>query len=221
MIRNLIIQDINNSDISIDTYGDWGLILNNKEIPLPTPKTELVEIEGGDGTIDLSEATGDEVKYKDRINTYTFTLLDKFMDLPSKISQIANRIHGKRFKIFHYDDPDYYYIGRLSINDYKIDKATGSFVLEATCNPYKYKMNKTYVEKTVDGTETITLHNERKRVVPKITTDSTMQLFLDDKNISMSEGTFEYVNLYLNEGETTVTVKGNGTIKFEYQEASL
>ena len=155
------------------------------------------------------------------MNKYTFSLLDKFEDLPNKISVIANKIHGRRFKIFNYDDLNYYYIGRLSINEFKIDRAKGSFVLEATCNPYKYKAEKTFIEKTIAGTETIVLQNERKRVVPKITTDATMQLVFKDRTISLSEGTFEYLNLYLNEGETTVTVTGNGTIQFQYQEASL
>ncbi len=220
IIPQIVLEDIKTGE-TIESYGDWGLILNSKEIPLPSPKTELIENEGGDGTIDLSEATGDEIKYKDRVNKYTFSLLDKFADLPTKISMIANKIHGKRFKIIHYDDLNYYYIGRLSINGFTINKAKGKFTLEATCYPYKYKKSKTYYEATIDGTEDIVLYNERKRTVPTITVSSVMRIRFEDKEISLSAGTYEYLNMYLKEGATNITVTGTGTIKIEWQEASL
>ena len=221
MIRYLILQDLKDESKIINTYEDWGLILGHKTIPLPTAKTELIENEGGDGTIDLTENNNDEVKYNDRVNKYPFTLVNKFADLPEKISMIANKIHGKRFKIFHYDDPDYYFVGRLSVNDFSVNRAKGKFVLEATCKPYKYKKNKTYVEQEVNGISTIKLYNIRKRAIPKITASSNMKLTFNDTIISITEGTHEYLNVYLNEGLTEIIVEGTGTIKFEYQECSM
>ena len=42
----------------IRTERDWGLKLLSIYIPMPKPKTQLVDIPGGDGSIDLTEING-------------------------------------------------------------------------------------------------------------------------------------------------------------------
>lgn len=49
------------------TYDDWGLVLTNKALGLPTPKTSSVDIEGADGVIDTSEVLCGEIKFNNRI----------------------------------------------------------------------------------------------------------------------------------------------------------
>ena len=49
-----------------NSYTDFGLILTSKEIGLPEPKTEIVEIAGANGVIDLTEALTDDIKYNQR-----------------------------------------------------------------------------------------------------------------------------------------------------------
>ena len=44
-----------NANISKHSYIDFGVILIEQNIGLPTPKTYTVNIEGMDGTLDLSE----------------------------------------------------------------------------------------------------------------------------------------------------------------------
>lgn len=220
MERFIKLQEI---DTGIETYTNdkWDIILNSKEIPLPTPKTSFVDIAGGDGTLDLTEAVTGETKYNDRTLKYTFTLKNKFEDLPGKISDIANYIHGKKFKIFNWDDLDYYFVGRLSINEYKIDRNVGSFVIEATCEPYKYKRNITRFEHIIEGQKTIVCPNERKRVVPIITLDREMIIEFNDQTFVFSAGTHEILNIYFEKGFNELKVTGSGTIEIQYLEASL
>lgn len=220
MERFIILQEIGKQD-EIYTNEKWDIILGNKTIGFPTPKTIFVDVPGSDGTLDLTEAVTGETKYNDRTNNYPFTLKDNFNKLPEKMSDIANFIHGKKFKIFHWDDLNHYYIGRLSINEFKIDRAKGSFVVEATCEPYKYKKYVTSYTYTIAGTKKITCPNERKRVVPTITVDSEMEIEFEGNTYVISEGTHEILNIYFDKGIYELNVTGNGTFKIEYQEASL
>lgn len=219
MERYIILEDIATGE-QINTYEKWELILGNKEISMPTPKTNYIDVEGADGSLDLTEATGD-IKYNDRTAKFPFTLKDKFMDLSSKVSEIANDIHGKKFKIFIYDDLDFYYVGRVSINEFKTSKAKGVITLEATLEPYKYKRNITTMIHEINGSKTIVVTNLRKRVVPVIITDSEMQIIQDNKTYVLNAGTHEILNIYFGQGEHELTIKGTGTIQIVYQEAGL
>ena len=42
-------------DDRIHTERDWGLKLLSVYIPMPDPKTQTIDISGGDGSIDLTE----------------------------------------------------------------------------------------------------------------------------------------------------------------------
>lgn len=219
MDRYIILEDIETGE-QINTYERWELILGNKEISIPQAKTNYIDIVGADGSLDLTEATGD-IKYNDRTAKFPFTLKDKFMDLPSKISEIANDIHGRKFKIFIYDDLDFYYVGRVSINEFKTSQAKGIITLEAVVEPYKYKKNISSYAYEINGSETIYGSNLRKRVVPTITVDSEMEIIFKGNKYVVSEGSFEILNIYFEQGDYELNVKGNGTLKITYQEASL
>lgn len=220
MERYIILEDLETGN-RINTYDDWKLILGHKEISMPSPKTNYIDVEGADGTLDLTEAVTGETKYNDRTLKYPFTLLNKFMDLPAKVSEIANCIHGKKFKIYNYDDLDFYYIGRVSINEFKTSQATGTITLEAICEPYKYKRDITTITSEINGLKTILVTNMRKRVIPTITTDSEMQITFNDNTYTISKGTHEFLNICFGSGTHELTITGNGTITLQYQEASI
>lgn len=220
MNRYIILEDIKTGE-RINSFENWGLILGNKEISIPTPKTSYINIEGADGTLDLTEAVTGETKYNDRALKYPFTLKDKFMDLPNKVSEIANYIHGKKFKIFNYDDLDFYYVGRISINGFKTSKATGTITLEAVCEPYKYKRDITSYQSEINGSKTIVVTNLRKRVVPTISTDSEMKITFNDITYVVSSGTHEILNICFEQGSYELLIEGNGTIEIQFQEAQL
>lgn len=67
----------------------------------------------------------------------------------------------------------------------------------------------------------LTLVNDRKRVVPTIKTDSSVTLKYDNVSTSQSAGTYKIMDFSLKRGNTSIAVIGDGTINFNYQEASL
>lgn len=206
---------------SYHSFNSWGLILQSKEIKAPEPKINQIDIEGGDGVLDLTDYFGD-VKYKNRSLSFQFVKPGieqaSFLAL---FSQVQNLLHGKKMQIILDDDSANYYAGRVTINEWKSDKNLGTIAIEVDAEPYKYKLNETVVSMPISGSSTITLANSRKRVVPSITTDAEFTIAFGDYSGVFSAGTFMIPELELEEGNNTVTVTGTGNISFRYQEGGL
>lgn len=219
MERFVILEDYKDSSNIINTL-DFGVILGNIDNPLPTIKTEYIDNPGSDGSIDNTESL-DEIKYNDKTITMPFTMRERFNDIEEVKSKIANFIHGKRFKIYLYKDLDYYYVGRISMQSFAVNKATGTFSLVATCKPYKYKKGISSYTYQINESMEITIFNERKYVVPKITVFSDMIITFENIEYLLSEGIYEIPDIYLKSGKNIFLVSGTGTFTIEFQEASL
>lgn len=202
------------------SYDDFSLILSQKTIGAPSPKVEAIAIPGGDGVLDLSEFFG-EVKYNNRNLSFDFsTIIPQavFLDL---FSRIQNAIHGQKVQIVLDDDPEWYYIGRVTVPEWKAERNIGKLTIECDCEPYKMKLTETAVSKAVSGSASIVLANSRKRVVPVITTNAEMTISFDGYSGTFSAGTFTIPELELHEGNNTVAVTGTGNISFRYREGGL
>lgn len=127
----------------VHSYTDLNLVLSEVNLPPAVPKTVFVDIPGGDGSVDLTEALG-EVKYKSRDGSFTFTAFPSD-DFEVKKRQVSNLLNGKRCKIRLDKDPDYYWIGRCVVDDYASDKNVHTIVVAFTVDPYKLKNDETFV----------------------------------------------------------------------------
>ena len=65
---------INDLSKEINTYDTYGLILSSQEIGLPSVKTKFIDIDGRNGSLDMTEAF-DEVLYGNRTLTFTFNIV--------------------------------------------------------------------------------------------------------------------------------------------------
>lgn len=121
----------------VHSYDDLNLVLSEVSIPPATAKTNFVDIPGGDGSVDLTEALG-EVKFEDRGCKFTFTVFP-YEDFEEKKRKVSNLLNGKRCRIVVDKDPDYYWLGRCSIDEYTSDKNLHKIVVGAVVAPYKLK----------------------------------------------------------------------------------
>lgn len=208
---------------TLHSYRDLGLLLVSKEIGSPPVKENKIDIEGADGSLDLTDFFG-EAKFDNVRHKFDFALSVPPQSYPSIFSQIKNALHGKKMRIILDDDPQFYYFGRLSVSGFTNDRGVGYLSIDADCDPYKYKLSKTKVSQAVSGTQTITLTNGRKRAVPVVTiqTDSSIRITYGSSNIwDLGSGSYTLPELELVEGSNSVPVTGTGTISFEWQEANL
>ena len=204
------------------TYDDWELVLTNKALGLPTPKTSSIDVEGADGTIDTSEVLAGEIKFNNRMLEFEFTMTTPYDEFNELITEIANYLHGKKLKIILDEDSDYYYYGRCQINQWSSDKRIGKIVISCECEPYKYALRDSVVSATINGKTYVKVVGKRMTVTPIIEVSNDMEIIVDGKSNQLYAGIEnEILDLFIKEGVNTLVFNGNGEVKIKYKGGEL
>ena len=199
------------------TYDDWDLVLTNKSLGLPVPKTSSVEVEGADGSIDTSEVLSGEIKFNNRKLEFEFTMTTDYEEYNELITEIANHLHGRKLKITLDEDDDYYYLGRCQINEWSSDKRVGKIVISCDCEPYKYSVRPTTITAKINGTTYVKVVGKRMTVTPIIEVSNDMEIIVDGKSNKLEVNKEnEIFDLFIKEGVNTLTFKGYGEVKITY-----
>lgn len=126
-----------------NTWSSWHLIPTSRPVVNPPEvKTKYVDIPGANGSLDYTEAL-DGVKYGNRTGSWEFMVANGYSDWASLYNEIMSYIHGKLLKVVLLDDPNYYYMGRLSINQWKSDQKYSTITIDYNFNPYKMPLRDT------------------------------------------------------------------------------
>lgn len=201
-----------------NSYDDLNLILSSKTIGSPSTKTESVDIPGADGTLDFTEFFG-EPKYNNRTLTFEFSSIHPDAEQDSNVKNI---LHGQKVKISLSESPGFYFYGRVSVGDWKVEKNIAKLTISCDCEPWRYKTEETIETFSITSSGYITLLNLRRSVVPKITTDADITVAWTGGSASLSVGEDIVIpELILRAGETAIQITGTATVTFKYQEGCL
>ena len=220
------------------SYKDFGLILTSKTVNLPDLKTETQDVPGMDGELDLTDAITDDVKFKNRKLSFTFTAIDPVKQFFIVLSEVTNFLHGKRLSVVMDDDKNFYYEGRCKVNQFKTDKRTATIIIDCDVEPFKTEINSAgepwiwdtfsfvdgiiYVnEVKISRRATINLINRRKIVSPTFTCTSAMTVSFNSSTYSIPKGTTIVLGVRLQVGDNYVTFRGTGTVTIQYKGGSL
>lgn len=208
-----------------NTYADWKLILTEKDTTPPDIKTKYIDIDGFNGSLDASESLTGEITFKDRKVSATFwTDEGNFKTRRARLNQITSLLHGRKVKIIEPDRPDRYYFGRCEITSIKEEPAYLTFKIEATCDPWSYKLEESVRIIPVAFPEEIdvVLYNYgRQTVCPNISVSGNITLDFDGVSTVLTDGNYKVSNIRLKTGSNVVTVSGNGSVMFTYREGDL
>ena len=202
------------------SWDDFALILTSKEIGTPTPKTETIDIPGGDGVLDLTEFFG-ETKYGNRPLSFEFSTIVPQSDFMRLFSKVQNALHGQKMRIVLDDDAEWYYTGRISVSPWKAEKSIGKFTIDCDCEPYKTKVNDTVISVAVTEETTVILQNSKKRVIPTIDITGEINLTFGTNFWALTEGRYDLPAVILEYGDNEITLSGAGTATFTYREGGL
>ena len=121
-----------------NTWGTWHLIPTSKPIvAAPQPKTNYVEIPGRDGAIDFSTFLTGEIVYGQRSGSWEFVQDNGWQPWNVAWLDIFHKLHGKEFYVVLEDDPEFYYSGRLSINEFRSDASNNRITIDYVLDAYK------------------------------------------------------------------------------------
>ena len=209
----------------MDSYDEWGYHLAHKVIGEAEPKYNLVQVPGGVGYIDLTDALG-VIGYNERELELTMKDIADHNEFIRHYSAIQADIHGKRCKITLSEDPDYYWDGRCSVGAMEQDGTACYVTVVAICQPYKLKQSKTVVQDdSLTGEyKEILLSNDTMPTIPTITVQQETAIQYNGATYSINTGTHRLLGIVLGSGGGKIKAKapgGSGSIKIEYQEGAL
>lgn len=205
-----------------NSFDDLNLILTKRIIGAPAPKVLSVDIPCGDGVLDYTEYFG-EVHYENRALRFEFSMITNPKDFIAEYSKITNLLSGRKVKVTLSDDPDYYYQGRIIVNEWESQKRIGRLVIDVDAEPYKYKQCVTLISTVADGKTVISCKNGRKRVQPKFTFSQETTIIFGVYTKVFEAGEHIDDDIIFKEGENIITVipVESGSVTVEYQEGDL
>ena len=180
---------------SINTWDDWHLIPTSRPVfQQGSVKTVYIDIPGGDGQLDLTESLTGYPVFNNREGSLEFIVANGYRrSWAEGFSRFANWLHGKKLRVVLDDDPEYFYEGRFSLNEWKSnnDGTWSNITIDYNLKPYKYSV---YVSTdkwlwdpfnfqtgfaynggdiTVNGETTYVINNDAMHVVPSFIISGT------------------------------------------------
>lgn len=188
----------------VDTYANLGLVLSSKQMTPPEVKRYIVDVPGGDGSIDLTEALTGDVAYSNRSHKFTFSARPP-LDFEALKSRVSNLLHGRRFDYRLSWDPGYTYSGRFSVSSYEESPGVGTIVVSVDADPYKLLETRTYLVNAAGGV-VAALPCGRKSVQATIEVRRNALVSFGGRTWSLAPGTHVIDDLWLRQGTNRVTI---------------
>lgn len=209
-------------------HGLWTLTA--WEFPEPAVEENLVSVPGRvKGPLDLSTVLTDgEPSYGARPLTVTLESSEgNRLARAARISEMVNKLHGRRVDIVLPDHPMHYATGLLNVQTLYNDLAHASVKVAGTCEPWLYAKDETVVllQATTDA-QTVRLRNAGAMpVVPtlEITAEEGASVLLGfgAASVALSAGTYTWPELLLPHGDHVITYSGAGAVAIKYREAVI
>lgn len=137
-------NDETNPDPRKDTWSTWKLIPSARPYFAPPPvKGNLIDVPGGNGSINLSTVLTGYPIYSDRTGSFQFDIMNTNVDSRGSkywseiYSELMEFFHGKELVAILNDDRAFYYKGVLTIGDYSPDKVNSKITINYDVYPYK------------------------------------------------------------------------------------
>lgn len=215
-----------------NTWDDWHLIPTSRPVFNPPPvKTNLIEIPGGDGVLDLTTALAGRPLYRNRTGSIEFFVDNDFQDWTVLYSEIMIYLHGQKLRAILEDDPNFYYEGRFAVNVWKSNKERSSITIDYDVNPYKKDVLGTdeewiwdtfnfetgviryYKDMPVNGTLSVTVIVDMMPVSPTITASATgMTVTFNKETYNLTKGVNRIPEVVLIQGLNVLVFTGVGTV---------
>lgn len=228
------------------TLNDWELALgNNNYIGNPEMETTYIQVPGRDGLIDATEAISGRRIYKKRQLAFELGGIREGLHWDSIISSFRNNINGHVCQLIIDNDPNYYWRGRVYIEDFDRFRNLGTFTLSVPmADPYKYDTESstdpwlwdpfnfeedmiTYIGAiTVTGTASVTIPHGHMATCPQFVlsekTSSTFEVVCDSVAYQLDNGSNTIPSIMVDgDDDVELTFNGIGKVEIVYRSGSL
>lgn len=215
MIKQLIID-------GKKSYDDFGVYISNRQISSPAKKTVKQEIPYSNIVYDFSKINGEiywnerELKYEFDIAEYT---TEKMEVVKSNLMEWLLNVHDT--DIYDPYIGEYHFHGSYDKDSWSEDFGAGTISVSFLVYPYKIANNAVSVfldESEYTEYELNLNNNSSHRVSLTITSTGNFTIKMNNTEYSIGVGTFTLENFYLEAGDNTLEINGNGKLTFTWVE---
>ena len=136
------------------TFDDWGLCLVEAPfVDAADPNLNLLEIDGGNGYINLTEVMTGEPTYQSRKKTWKFKTDAQRDDWTDIMRDIARSVHGQYLEIRLDEQPNGYYEGICYVDSHTVKDKVLYLNISATLQPFWYENEYTTFEESWSTTD--------------------------------------------------------------------
>lgn len=227
-----------------NTWDDWFLIPSSRPVfNPPAPKTSYIDIPGSDGQLDMTEALAGYPLYECRKGSLEFIVDNWHREWQDLYSEIMDYLHGQTMRAILEDDPDHYYEGRFSVNQWKSEAVNSKIVIDYVVYPYKLDryssvedwewdtfnfesgIVRDYRDMNVDSELYVDVIGSRKPVIPAFVVETPdgngMVVEYNDAVYDLPDGTTKTTSIVLRDGDISLRFIGHGTVSIDYRGGGL
>lgn len=136
----------------LHSYYDLGemWLSERPKLDSPKPKTNLVEIPGADGVLDMTEANSGEVRFNNRPMEFVFVAMVPIDRQEEFKARIRTALHGKRInRIILDEDSEWFYSGRATVEFSDAASWRIKITVKVDADPYARRASETVFEKAL------------------------------------------------------------------------
>lgn len=232
--------------VTKNTYDDLKLVPSSRPvISAPALKEVYVDIPGANGSIDLSEVVSGCPVYQNREGDLEFVVLNgnytgfaSYDTWINRYTEILNFLHGREIEMSLEDDPDYYYRGRFSVDEWESTKDYSLLKIKYNLEPFKWASKSSLETKpnlkdiTVNSFDPgLTLHLTEDDtgiapVIPTFVSNAAMTVICQNsigENVTkqIQNGRTTDQEIRFTGGDTKLTFKGSGVVSLDFYEGRL
>lgn len=210
---------VNGVDLSV-TYQ--MVLLDGYTLEPPEPKTYTVDIPGGNGVIDLTEALTNDVVYNNRKQEFEFALIN-VENFEWVKTELSNFLHGRKFDYTMTMDPGYTYHGRFSVSSYTHSAYSsgilGNIKIDIDADPYKTKENVVY-RLNATGGRLFRLESGRRPVHPILECEQPCFITWNGAESIIPAGTYRLNDVLFNDGWNEIYINSSKLWYVQWDEVS-
>lgn len=207
------------------SYDDFGLYINNRNIPIPAIKEIYETVPFLNGSYNFTYING-ESAYEDRIISYSFDISEfSIEEMEIEKKRILKWI-SKIIDTDIYDDyiPNYHFRGSAISPDWSEDISQGVMTIKFRVYPFMIaneskKYNYIFSEnedKIID-----IINNSDHSIVPIFKCENSALITIGDSNYSLPSGTISDDDLLFQSGNIQLQVQTTGEFAIEFFEEAL
>lgn len=133
-----------------NTWTNWRLIPTSRPtMKPPAPQTKFVEIDGKNGSYDVSDYLVPDMTYADRSGSFEFIVDTEQITWLTAYNTLESYLNGKRLRLTLEDDPEWYYEGRFTLNEFKSEEKYSKIVINYRVAPFKISIYSDFVENII------------------------------------------------------------------------